>query len=213
MCSSPALCLCLTSMALVSLPSWHDADFPVQSLVPNWIATSPVQSTAATLLFISLEITVAWSKGELKKWDWSPILRDWCTVHHWLCSEQIPSLEWPLSSGSCMSHWCPGYLCGSGSAAAIQSSSPLCLDLLLPWLSLPPKLSAESLSAHMPSCGCGLGIEHPWFYQIHRVQLGCSRRALQEKRSTSRQCRRRRECAKAVLCYSVVWKPGKNQPG
>lgn len=45
----------------------------------------------------------------------------------------------------------------TGSAAAIQSSSPLCLNLLLPWLSLAPEFSADSHSAHVPSIG-------PWFW-------------------------------------------------
>lgn len=151
--------VCLTSMALVSLPSWHDTDFSIQLLVTSWIAATPVQSPAATLLFISLEIILAWNKGELKQWSCSSVLRDCCTVHHWLCSEQIPGLAWPLSSRSCMSHWCPGYLCEPSSAAAIQSSSPLCLDLLLLWLSLAPVFSADSHSAHVPSIG-------PWFWDI-----------------------------------------------
>lgn len=144
-------------MALVSLPTWHDTDFSIWSLVTSWIAATPVQSPAATLLLISLEIILAWNKGELKQWSCSSVLRDCCTVRYWLCSEQIPGLAWPLSSRSCMSHWCPGYLCEPGSAAAIQSSSPLCLNLLLPWLSLAPEVSADSHSAHVPSIG-------PWFW-------------------------------------------------
>lgn len=50
----------------------------------------------------------------------------------------------------------------------------------------------------------------PGFFQIYCVQLGCYSRALQETRSTSRQCMGGREYAKAILCYSMVWKPGAN---
>lgn len=161
-CLFPALCVShIHGTHFSARLAWH---FSVQSLVTSWIEAAPVQPPAAILLFISLEIILAWNKGELKQFSCSSILRDCCTVHHSLCLEQIPGLAQPLSSRSCMSHWWPGYLCDPGSAAVIQNYSPLCSWLLLPWLSLPPELSAESHSAHVPSCGCGFCIKQPCFF-------------------------------------------------
>lgn len=159
-------------MALVSLPTWHDTDFSIRSLVTSWIAATPVQSPAATLLFISLEIILAWNKGELKQWSCSSVLRDCCTVRYWLCSEQIPGLAWPLSSRSCMSHWCPGYLCEQ--AALLQFKAVVLSVWIFCYLGSLWHLNLV-LIVTVPmylQLGHGFGIQHPCFFSNTPCAVG-----------------------------------------